>query len=35
MPEPGYAGSETPGFWGCFIGCVVLFAVVVLFKSCS
>ena len=35
MPEPGYAGGESPGFWGCLIGFVLLFIISVLLASCS
>lgn len=34
MPEPGYADGDPPGFWGCFIGAVVLFAIFFVVKGC-
>lgn len=31
MPEPDYAG-DSPGFWGCLIGSLILFLVFVVWK---
>jgi hypothetical protein len=34
MPEPNYAGSDPPGFWGWFIGLTLLFVLLILLRGC-
>jgi hypothetical protein len=34
MPEPNYAGGEPLGFWGCFVGFLVLFVGFLLVQGC-
>jgi len=35
MPEPDYADGDSPGFWGCFIGAVVLIVIFFVVKGCA
>lgn len=34
MPDANYAGDESPGFWGCLIGAVIIFLLFAIWKGC-
>lgn len=34
MPEPNYAGDDSPGFWVVIIGLTILFLGLIVFRGC-